>query len=282
MIIAVASGKGGTGKTLVSTSLALAVGNCTYVDLDVEEPNGHIILNPKIKREISYTSPVPEINPRTCTFCGKCADVCAFNALAIIPALKKTLFFPELCHSCGHCAYSCPVEGALTEVEREIGKIRLGSVQKVRFIEGRINIGEASGVPLIRGLVTDYIKKNEMYIIDSSPGTTCPVVESIKKSDWVVLVTEPTPFGLSDLELTVELVKDLDKKAVIVVNKDTGNNIIERYAAEQKIPMVLKIPYSVDVQRSYSRGISLLETLPGMKKKFRKLVSDLVSKNEKE
>jgi MinD superfamily P-loop ATPase len=281
MIITVASGKGGTGKTLVSTSIALAIGSCTYIDLDVEEPNGHFFLNPKIKQEISFSTLVPEIDTAKCTFCGKCAEICAFNALAIIPALKRTLFFPELCHSCGHCSYSCPVDGAINEVRREIGKIRIGDTENLRFIEGRINVGEVSGVPLIRGIVSDYIHDNELNIIDSSPGTTCPVVESMKNSDWVILVTEPTPFGLSDLKLTVDLTKDLNKKSVIVVNKDTNNNIIDPYAKKQNIPVALKIPYSLEVQRNYSQGISLLDTLPGIKIKFRKLVSGMVSKNEK-
>jgi MinD superfamily P-loop ATPase len=155
MYIAVASGKGGTGKTLVSTSLALCAKEygCTYVDLDVEEPNGAIFLAPEIREEIPFTLQVPEIDENICTFCENCAKSCLFNALSILPPVKKAMFFPDLCHSCGVCAYVCPVEGALKEVAREIGKIRIGRSGNINFIEGRLQVGQLSGVPLIKGII---------------------------------------------------------------------------------------------------------------------------------
>jgi len=282
MYIAVASGKGGTGKTLVSTSLAASAGECTYVDLDVEAPNGSIFLKPKIEREIPYTLPVPEINEQVCTFCEKCAKSCSFNALAIIPPVRKAMFFPDLCHSCGVCAYTCPVDGALKEVEKGIGKIRTGRSGSIKFIEGRLNVGQPSGVPLISGIIDNYLDMDDLLFVDSSPGTSCPVVESLKKSDYVILVTEPTPFGLSDLKLTVELVKKLGKDAGIIVNKDNGRKtIIDDFSDETKIPVILKIPYSIDIQKDYSKGIPLIESLPRLKEKFNRMIDGITGKNER-
>lgn len=278
MYIAVASGKGGTGKTLVSTSLALCAADleCTYVDLDVEEPNGSIFLAPEIREEIPFTLRVPEIDESRCTFCEACANACTFNALAILPPAKKTMFFPDLCHSCGVCTYVCPAAGAVREVPREIGKIRTGSSGDIGFIEGRLNVGQLSGVPLIKGITNDYIDKQRLYIVDSSPGTSCPVVETLKKSDYVVLVTEPNPFGLNDLKLTVELVKELGKDAGIVVNKDNGRStVMDEYSREAGIPVILRIPYSIDIQKSYSNGVPLVESMPGMMGKFKTLLGNI-------
>ncbi len=273
MYIAVASGKGGTGKTLVSTSLALCAENSTYIDLDVEEPNGHIFLNPVIEKELRFSLPAPAINEALCTFCGKCAGACVFNALAIIPSGPKTLFFPELCHSCGVCNFVCPVSGAIEETRREIGVIRSGYAQSVGFVEGRLNVGQPSGVPLIDWIVANYIDSSRLTIVDSSPGTACPVVESIKKSDFVLLVTEPTPFGLNDLTLTVELINSLGKSAAIILNKDTGKNrLIDDFASKAGIPVVLRIPYSTGIQESYSKGIPFIVSMPEMKKKFRSVL----------
>ncbi len=279
MYIAVASGKGGTGKTLVSTTLALSAGDCTYVDLDVEAPNGSIFIKPSIEEEISYTMPVPEINRDVCTFCGACAASCAYNALAIIPTLKKAMLFNELCHSCGVCTYVCPVQGALKEVNKEIGKIRTGRSGTVRFVEGRLNVGQPSGVPLISGIVDGYMGQDGLQVVDSSPGTSCPVVESLKKSDYVILVTEPTPFGLNDLKLTVEVVNAMKKKAGIIINKnDEGQTPIHDFAKQAGIPVLLEIPYSMDIQEAYSRGIPLVESMPGMKETFKKLLDRLTGR----
>jgi MinD superfamily P-loop ATPase len=279
MYIAVASGKGGTGKTLVSTSLALCAKEygCTYVDLDVEEPNGAIFMTPEIREEIPFTLQVPEIDENVCTFCETCAKSCLFNAISIIPPVKKAMFFPDLCHSCGVCAYVCPVEGALKEVAREIGKIRIGRSGNINFIEGRLQVGQLSGVPLIKGIINDYMDMESLLIVDSSPGTSCPVVESLKKSDYVVLVTEPNPFGLNDLELTVELVKALGKDAGIIVNKDDGKStIIDEFSREANIPVILKIPYSIDIQKAYSTGIPLVVSMPGTAEKFRAVLDIII------
>ncbi|MDQ1351049.1 MAG: hypothetical protein QG657_1351 [Acidobacteriota bacterium] len=275
MIIAVASGKGGTGKTLVTTALALSAGECTYIDLDVEEPNGAIFLKPDIREEIAYTVPVPVIDKDKCTFCGACARACVYHALVVIPISRSTVVFPELCHSCGVCGFVCPVEGAVRETHREIGKIRKGNRGSIQFIEGRLNIGQPSAVPLISGITSNYItgENGRLYLLDSSPGTACPVVETLKNSDYVLLVTEPTPFGLNDLELAVELVRDMGKKAGIIINKDDERQtLIDDFCRRVQLPILLRIPYSLEIQEAYSRGIPLTEVRPVMKTQLKDLM----------
>ncbi len=276
MKIAVISGKGGTGKTYFSTSLAMSLEKVDFFDLDVEEPNGYIFIKPDISEEIQYGLPVPEIDENICTFCNKCAEACSYNALSILPQLKKALFFPELCHSCGVCSFVCPVDKALIEVEKNIGVIRKGKFLKGNFIEGKLNIGEPSGVPLISGIMKDHLDPERTAIIDSPPGTSCPVVESIKKADYVIIVTEPTPFGLSDMKLVVEIVKNLEKKTGVVINKDRGDSkATEEFLRKNGIPVIFRIPYSLEIQKSYSKGISLIDTVPGIEKKLKRLYEDI-------
>ncbi len=278
MIIAVASGKGGTGKTLITTALALSTGHCTYIDLDVEEPNGAIFLKPVIQHETPYNVVIPYIDKEKCTFCGLCAKACVYHALAVIPTLKNTMVFPELCHSCGVCSFVCPVKGTIDETRREIGKINKGHCGTIRFIEGRLNIGQPSAVPLIRGITSLYIPDHtdELFFLDSSPGTSCPVVETLKKSDYVLLVTEPTPFGLNDLELAVELVQDMGKKAGIIINKhDDRQTLIDDFSQRVHLPILLRIPYSMDIQEAYSRGIPLTEVRPGIKTLLKELIEQI-------
>jgi MinD superfamily P-loop ATPase len=290
MVIAVISGKGGTGKTLVSTALALSSGECVFVDLDVEEPNGSIFMKPSIVGGYDYCVPVPKINESICTYCGICGKSCEFNALSVLSEAKKTMFFSPLCHSCGVCSYVCPVEGALTEVDEKIGIIRTGwagdGYGRLRFIEGRLNIGRPSAVPLIKGVVDAHIKSrpDELVIVDSPPGTSCPVVEVVKDCDFAVLVTEPTPFGLNDLRLAVELVQGIGKPCGIVLNKDNRKNseqkdgigsgenepnIIDSFARENGIPVLMRIPYSLDIMEAYSKGIPVTEAVPVMKAEFK-------------
>ncbi len=281
MYIAIASGKGGTGKTLISTSLALSADKCTYVDLDVEEPNGSLFLHPRINAIHQYKVLVPQIDKDKCTFCEKCSNSCLYNALTIIPELRETMFFDDLCHSCGVCAYVCPEEGAIKEVDKVIGNISIGETGQVKFIEGRLNVGHPSGVPLISGIINKYLKGDGLFIVDSAPGTSCPVVESLKGSDYVVLVTEPTPFGLSDLKLTIEIVKDLQIKAGIIINKDTGeNNIIDQFAREVNIPVLQRIPYLLEIQKAYSKGIPLVQHQPKFKEEFKRVLQRIKDNEE--
>lgn len=272
MYISVLSGKGGTGKTIIATSLALSLKNCTYIDLDVEEPNGAFFIKPEIEDEIVFNVPIPEINENICTFCKKCADACTYSAISIIPTVKKALVFPDLCHSCGVCTYVCPVEGAIKEIDKEIGQIRIGRRGDLRFIEGKIKVGEPSAVPLISGILEEYVDYFRINIVDSPPGSSCPVVEGMKKCDYALLVTEPTPFGLSDLKLVVEIVKDMKKKAGVIINKSRSDFYeMYEYLRKMDIPVVMKIPYSMEIQKKYSQGIPLIEVLPNIRDDFRAL-----------
>ncbi len=268
MWITVASGKGGTGKTTVAVSLALSVKNAMYVDADVEEPDGALFIKPVIKETFPYTEPIPKIHTDKCIFCGKCADACVYKAIAILKPIRKAMFFPELCHSCGLCAYVCPVKGAIEEVPKEKGKIRKGGKDSHKFMEGILNIGEASATPLIRGM-KKYIPKDMDVIIDAPPGTSCPVVESVEDSDFVLLVTEPTPFGLNDLELAVQIVRKMKLPFGIVVNKhEKNNNLVRTYANKEGIDILAEIPFSKEIAEAYSRGIPVVNVIPNGKELF--------------
>jgi MinD superfamily P-loop ATPase len=268
MIISVASGKGGTGKTTISTSLALSLGEIRFADCDVEEPNAHIFLKPKIKDRIEVGIPVPEVDLSKCTFCGKCAEVCEFNAIVVVK--EKVLFFPELCHGCGGCSYICP-EKAIDEVDRAIGVIEKGVSGQIEFIHGVLNVGEPMAPPLIRE-VKNHIDDSIDAIIDASPGTSCPVVEAVSGSDFCLLVTEPTPFGLNDLKLAVEMLRKLGIPFGVVINcADIGDDEVEKYCEAENIPILMTIPWDRSIAESYSEGIPLIEARPEFKKKFSEL-----------
>ena len=278
MIISVASGKGGTGKTIISTSLALSLGDVQFLDCDVEEPNGHIFLKPQINERISVGIPVPEVDESKCNFCGKCAQICEFNAIVVIK--KKVLFFPELCHGCGGCSYICP-ENAIKEVEREIGVIEKGRSGNIDFSHGILNVGEPMAPPLIKQ-VKGLITNNKDAIIDASPGTSCPVVETVKGSDFCLLVTEPTPFGLNDLILAVEMLKKLAIPYGVVINcADIGDNEVNKYCESENIPILMTIPWDRKIAEAYSKGTPLIEALPEFKNKFFKLHKEIERLSEK-
>ncbi|MBA7678153.1 Iron-sulfur cluster carrier protein [subsurface metagenome] len=275
MIISVASGKGGTGKTLIATSLALSLGNETkvqFLDCDVEEPNAHILLKPTIERRETVSIPVPQIDEQKCTFCGKCAEVCAYNALAVLK--NRVLVFPELCHGCGACSYLCP-EDAISEVEREIGVVEIGRSKQIEFIHGRLAVGEAMAPPVIRR-VKEHIDPEKIVIIDVPPGTSCPVVEAVGGSDFCLLVTEPTPFGLNDLTLAVETVKKLKIRRGVVVNRaGVGDRKVDEYCEGEGIPLLLYIPLDTQIARFYSQGVPLVEGMPEWREAFLKLAEDI-------
>jgi len=262
MIISVASGKGGTGKTLVATSLALSLQDrhrVQFLDCDVEEPNAHVFLKPVITSSEAVCIPVPNVDEKRCTHCGKCAEVCAYHAVAVFS--QYVMVFPNLCHGCGACSYLCP-ENAISEEGREIGMVEQGHSDGVEFIQGRLNVGEAMPTPVIRK-VKDYVNQDGIVIIDISPGTSCPVVESIKGSDFCLLVTEPTPFGLNDLILAVETAKTLEVPCGVVINRaGIGDTKVEEYCLKENIPVLLTIPLDTEIARLYSRGITLVEGMP--------------------
>jgi len=275
MIISVASGKGGTGKTLVATSLALSLkgkGKVQLLDCDVEEPNAHIFLRSTTNQSQPVFLPIPKVDETKCTYCGKCAEVCAYNAIAVIK--QKVLVFPELCHGCGACSYLC-TESAITEEGREIGVVETGSLGNIEFIQGRLAIGEPMAPPIIRE-VKRHIDPTKEVIIDVSPGTSCPVVEAVKDSDFCLLVTEPTPFGLNDLSLAVEVMRKLGILCGVVINRvGIGDGKVEQYCHEQGIPILLKIPLDRKIATLYSKGISLIEGMPRWRKAFLRLFQDI-------
>ncbi len=266
MIISIASGKGGTGKTTIATNLAISLeSDIQILDCDVEEPNVHLFIKPKIdKTETAYT-PIPEIDEEKCTFCKKCAEICRFKAIAVIS--KTVLTFPELCHSCGGCMAVCP-EDAITETNRELGVVEEGRSGKIKFVHGLLRIGEAMSPPLIKK-VKNYIKPDIINIIDAPPGTSCPVIAAMNNTDFVLMVTEPTPFGLHDLILGVEAVKLLNIPCGLVINRsDIGNKDVYDYAEKEELPILLEIPFDRKIAEAYSRGKMIVDEMPEWKEKF--------------
>jgi MinD superfamily P-loop ATPase len=269
MIIAVASGKGGTGKTMIATSLALALKeyeNVQLLDCDVEEPNDHIFLKSDISLIETVGIAVPQINEKLCNHCGLCAKVCQFHALVVLP--NDVLILPNLCHGCGACAYLCPKQ-AITEVERKIGALESFHEKKFHFVQGKLDTGEAMSPPVIRK-VKKKIGRQGVTIIDAPPGTSCPVIESIKGSDFCILVTEPTPFGLNDLVLAVETVKTLNIPCGVIINRVGTGNVANtvNYCLKNQIPILMNIPLDIDIAREYSKGITLVEAFPQWKASF--------------
>lgn len=275
MQISVASGKGGTGKTLVATSLAISlkdIYDVQLLDCDVEEPDDSIFIRPDIKKEEIVYVTNPSVDENLCNYCGKCAEVCAFNAIAVIK--NHILMFSNLCHGCGACAYLCP-EGAISEMNREIGIIESGMSGALEFYQGKLAVGEAMATPLI-----DQVKKkaaiDKVVIVDTPPGTSCPVVHSVKGSDFCLLVTEPTPFGLNDLILAVETVKTLGIQCAVIINRSGNNDSkVESYCKEEDIPLMMKIPLDTKIARLYSKGVTLVEGMPMWKELFKTVYENI-------
>jgi len=275
MIISIASGKGGTGKTLVATNLALSLmgGNkVQLLDCDVEEPNDHIFLPSTVNHSQPVFLLIPKVNETKCTYCGKCAEVCAYNAIAVIK--EKVLVFPELCHSCGACSYLCP-ESAISEEGKQIGVVERGSSEDMDFVQGKLAVGEIAAPFVIRE-VKKHIDPAVINIIDVPPGTSCPVVDAVRGSDFCLLVTEPTPFGLNDLSLAVEVVRKLGINCGVVINRvGVGDDQVESYCHKQEIPILLTIPLDRKIATLYSKGIPFIEGMPEWRNAFVKLFQDI-------
>jgi len=275
MLISVASGKGGTGKTLVATSLALSLNSgrrVQFLDCDVEEPNAYIFLKPVVERIEPVYVPVPEVDEKRCTHCNKCSEVCAYHAIAVIP--KHILVLPHLCHGCGACSYLCP-EDAISEQGREIGIVEAGHSNDMELVQGKLTVGEAMPTPVIRK-VKEQINRDGIAIIDVSPGTSCPVVESIRGSDFCLLVTEPTVFGLNDLMLAVETARELGIPCGVVINRaGVGDSKVQEYCAKENIPVLLDIPLDTSIARLYSKGMALVEAMPEWKERFTQLLDSI-------
>ncbi|MCK4322058.1 ATP-binding protein [candidate division WOR-3 bacterium] len=268
MTISVASGKGGTGKTTIAVNLALSLSTVQLLDCDVEEPNSHIFIKPEIDKKEPVSIPVPKLKIERCDYCGRCAEVCAYNAIAVVK--EEVLIFPELCHGCGSCIYFCERD-ALEEVNREIGFIEIGNKGNVHFVHGKLNVSEMMATPLIKA-VKKHNDKEMLTIIDVPPGTACPFIEAVKDSDFVLLVTEPTPFGLSDLITSIEVLKELNIPFGVVINRfDIGDRRVEDYCKLKSIPILMKIPFRREIAVAYSKGISIVEELSEYKNKFKEL-----------
>jgi len=267
MIISIASGKGGTGKTTIATNLAFSLdGGVQLLDCDVEEPNAHLFTKPEIDHRETVTTPVPEVDLEKCDYCGMCGEICQFSAIAVIG--KKVLTFPELCHSCKGCMMVCPQE-AIGEKPRELGVLEKGRCGSVEFIHGRLRVGEAMSPPLIEE-VKAYIDPKKTAIVDAPPGTSCPVIVTLKGSDFALLVTEPTPFGLHDLKLAVGAVRILGIPLGLIINRcDVGDDRVVAYAKEEGIPILMEIPNDRKIAEAYSRGIMMVDVRPEMKDQFR-------------
>jgi MinD superfamily P-loop ATPase len=286
VIISVASGKGGTGKTTVAVNLALALDRVQLLDCDVEEPNVHIFLNPVIKEKITSTVLIPEVDESKCTYCGKCREICAYHAIAVLPQDEKSqgsiLLFPHLCHGCGGCSLLCP-EKAIREVNKEIGVVEIGDSGTVQFIHGKLNIGEIMSPPLIKH-VKEYIDPARTVIIDAPPGTSCPVIAAVKGSDFCILVTEPTPFGLHDLVLAVEVLQKLQIPFGVVVNRsDIGDEKVDTYCKDNNIPILMRIPFDREIAFLYSQGLPFVKEKKEYGKAFQDMFGHIVTIiNEKE
>lgn len=269
MIISVASGKGGTGKTTVATNLAVSLdGPVQLLDCDVEEPNAHLFIQPEMHHTDTIWTEVPEVDMQKCTLCGKCAQLCQFKAIVVLGT--TVLPFPELCHSCGGCMRVCP-EQAITAAGRELGIIERGSRNGLEFVHGKLRVGEAMSPPLIRK-VRSFTRDDALTIIDAPPGTSCPVIASMKGADFVLLVTEPTPFGLHDLKLAVGAVKLLGIPHGLIINRsDLGDDRVSVYARNENVPILMEIPFDRDIAEAYARGRMLADVLPQWKSRFREL-----------
>ena len=282
--IAVASGKGGTGKTTVSVNLfniaqEKYTENVTIVDCDVEEPNVNLYLNGKDISKKDATLLIPEVNLDKCTYCGICSEVCAYNSLVVIKPLEKWTLMEDDCHGCGACTYFCP-EKALTEKSKAMGEIRhLKSSKNSDIIEGRLKVGEVSPTPVIKQTIASIPLENKITIFDSPPGTSCSLIETIEDVDYVILVAEPTPFGLNDLKLAVDTVRKVNKNVGLVINKSTIGDItlVREYAIKDNLNILLEIPFSNEIASISSDGVILTDRLPELKIAFKKVLKDVIS-----
>jgi MinD superfamily P-loop ATPase len=272
MIVSIASGKGGTGKTTVAVNLALSLKNVQLLDCDVEEPNVHLLLKPKINKVKPVYVTIPRINEELCNHCGKCAEFCEYNVLFVSP--QKVLIFPELCHSCGGCVIVCPTR-AIVEEKRQIGTIKMGVAGDTELVYGELGVSEPMPGPIIKE-VKNQIKGNKIVIIDSPPGTSCPVIESVYKSDYCLLVAEPTPFGLHDLKIMVEVLDKIKIPFGVVINRaGIGDRKVYKYCESKGIAILLEIPFQRRIAELYSRGIPFALEMSEWRDRFQQLFNEM-------
>jgi MinD superfamily P-loop ATPase len=270
MKLVVASGKGGTGKTSVAINLALSTGARQILDCDVEEPNVHIFLKPENPRMEPVELLIPEIDEGRCTYCRRCAEFCQYNAMFVVG--ETAMVFPELCHSCGGCKLICPV-GAITEKPRKIGTLHIAEAGGMSLVYGELNVGEALAVPLISA-VKEHAEEDGLVILDAAPGSACPLVETVHGTDFCLMVTEPTPFGLHDLQIATEVVKQLGVPLGVAVNfAGIGDRGVYDFCEREKLPIIMEIPYDRRIAELYSRGIPFTAEMPEWRVKFRELLT---------
>jgi MinD superfamily P-loop ATPase len=284
MILAVASGKGGTGKTTVAASLAisLADGQCSapplFLDCDVEAPNAHLFLHPEFDEQREVSLLVPTVDEARCTHCGKCAEVCQYHAIAVLG--KKTLVFPQLCHGCGSCTALCP-ERAISETPSRMGVIERGPARDgILFARGVLDVGQPMAVPVIRQLKKWAVPQpGQVVVRDAPPGTSCPVVEAMRGADYVVLVTEPTPFGLHDLRLAVQGGRELNIPVGVIINRDGSGDVgVDEFCAAEGLPVLMRVPFERTIAEGFARGQTLIEIHPEYAERFRQLFADIVGR----
>jgi len=279
MKIAVASGKGGTGKTTVSVNLASVFpGDVMLADCDVEEPNAHLFLKTSGHEEKIIGLPVPDVNEELCNGCGGCAKICQFSA--IVTFGTTPLVFPEMCHGCGGCALVCPTK-AISEQNRRIGVIETSRAKNITLVTGKLDIGVALAPPLIRA-VKNTLPADAPAILDAPPGTSCPVIAAIRDSDFVLLVTEPTPFGLHDLSLAADMVRELNLPFGVLVNRmGSGDHRVHEFCQKGNIPILMEIPDDRQIAEHYSRGILIVDALPQYREHFENLLEKITDSKKK-